>query len=106
MASEDLPDVTESFEYDTDSQAFRATFDTEMRPSMAVVTLVAAVSETPATDLEPLHSQIDPDALDALMDRESPRPEDSECTVRFEFHDHDVSVTGTGTVTATPIEDT
>lgn len=36
-------------------------------PTIAVVELVSAVSETSQTDLPPLHEAVDPDALDAVF---------------------------------------
>lgn len=51
------------------------------RPSEAVYSVVAAVSDRPPLELDPLAHAIDPDALDRLFGQPSSRPDD----LRAEF---------------------
>ncbi|WP_227132452.1 HalOD1 output domain-containing protein [Halorubellus salinus] len=80
------------------------TFDwAETNPSSAVVEVVSSALDVAATDVEPLYSAVDPDALDRLVsDPDGPR----DCTavvVSFTFEDRHVTVEGTGTVVAEPV---
>ena len=59
----------------------------EQRPSMALVSLVAAVTNTDPVDLEPLYNAIDPDALDSLC-----TPDTSFSSIEFEYVGHTVVV--------------
>jgi len=59
----------------------------EQRPSMALVSLVAAVTNTDPVDLEPLYNAIDPEALDSLC-----TPDASFSSIEFEYVGHTVVV--------------
>lgn len=54
--------------------------------SITTVNAVAAVSDTPIPDLDPLIGTIDPDALDTLID------ESSEAYVSFQYCGFDIAV--------------
>lgn len=66
--------------------------------SVAIVEAVAAVTETPSTDLPPLYEWVNPDALEQLFD---PAPRQTSGVVAFEVADCTVTVTSDGTVSAT-----
>lgn len=62
-------------------------------PSVTIVEAVAAVAGRTPTDLPPLRTVIDPDALEALLDGKS-----SPITVSFGYADTHVSVDETGVI--------
>lgn len=68
-------------------------------PSLAVIEAVASVVGEHPLDLEPLHSVVDPDALDGLCSR--PKSEDDTVTVSFRYDGCNVVVRSDGTVTVT-----
>ncbi|WP_323674590.1 HalOD1 output domain-containing protein [Halorubellus sp. PRR65] len=82
----------------------RRTFDwSETKPSAAVVEVVSNALGVAPTDVEPLYTAVDPEALDSLL---SDRDGDRDCTavvVTFTFADRHVTVEGTGTVVAEPV---
>lgn len=88
---------------DPDTGIARKRFDDETEsPSVAVVSLVAAVTDRTPTELEPLNDVLDPDALDALF---APTPTGkfrSDGNVQFTYHDHDVTVYSYGVVAVEP----
>lgn len=74
---------------DAPGETYRKRFDAERRPSMAVVEVVASLADEEPTGLDPLHSAIDPDALDAVA-----RSPDGGVTVSFAYAGFDVTVLG------------
>jgi len=64
--------------------------------SEAVIDRIADVEGVDATELTPLYDVIDPDALDALVERSD--SSGSPLTVDFSYHGYDVTVTGSGVV--------
>ncbi|SIR65578.1 HalOD1 output domain-containing protein [Natronorubrum thiooxidans] len=63
----------------------------EHRPSMAVVDLVAAVTDTDPLALAPLYDAIDPDALDSLC-----TPDACVSSLEFEYEGYTVVVEQSG----------
>ncbi len=59
----------------------------------AVVAAVGYVSETDGTDLQPLYSAVDPDALESVIESSS-----GEVAVAFEYGPHRVVIDGERTV--------
>jgi hypothetical protein len=58
----------ETTEYAQESGTVRTQFDQEKTPaSLAVIATLADVLDTDPVELDPLHSTLDPDALDALV---------------------------------------
>lgn len=85
-------------------EAVRVHFDPAAdAASMAVVDAVAEAASVDATDLPPIHSAIDPDALDALLS--SATANDESCRLAFRYDGYDVSVFEHGVVTVveTPV---
>lgn len=82
----------------------RHTYDWEdVRPSAAVVEMVAIAADREPFGLQPLFDAIDPDALDALVDRhDAERSTDTSVSLRYAGHD--VTVRSDGEVTVTPTE--
>lgn len=71
--------------------------------AVTIVETVATVQETEPTELEPLSSTIDPDALDTLFAASGVDTSDAGF-VEFEYEDCRVCVTAEGSVSITPVE--
>lgn len=88
----------ESVEYLPEDEAYRATFDADgVAPSVAAVEAVSAVADVDPTDLPPLYSVVDPDALDTLLEGGGP------VDVVFELAGHHVRL-DSGRVVVRPPE--
>lgn len=91
-------------EYDAESETYRASFDGDARSvCTAVVSTVAAVSRTRPTELPPLHSVVDTDALTALVESTVTGPSGSDIHVSFTFDGYPVTVHSYGLVTVHPL---
>ena len=88
----------ETVESDRKAGTVRTRFDQEKTPaSMAVIATVAAVMDADPVELEPLHSSVDPDALDALV-RVRPGTE-GETRITFTHESRAITVSTRGVVT-------
>lgn len=67
---------------------------------MAVIETLAEVMDVDPVELEPLHSAVDPDALDALVRVRTGTDGDVHAT--FTHEGHGISVYSDGVVTITP----
>lgn len=91
----------ELLSYDTDTNSYQAPFEEDTESvSLAVVSAIAAVTETPPTDIPQLGAAIDTDALDTLME-----PPGGANQVSFTFHDCEVTVKNNGTIDVRPESD-
>lgn len=91
----------ESVEYHQDSATVRIQFDKEKTPaSMAVIATLADVMDADPVELDPLHSTVDPDALDNLVRVRTGT--DGDIHVTFTHEDHAITVSSYGVVTVTP----
>lgn len=82
----------------------RRTFDwTETDPSTAVVEVVSTALGVEPTDVEPLYTAVDPEALDRLFREPGGDRDISAVVVSFTFADRHVTVEGTGAVVAEPV---
>ena len=91
----------ESFEYYSDEEVHQATFDGDVvAPSMAVVGAVSTVANKDPLDIKPLHSTIDPDALNALF-ADSERGE-GDVHARFSVEGYSVTLSSCGRITVQP----
>lgn len=78
-------------------------FDWEaVRPSAAVVEMVAIAADSETTSLEPLYDAVDPEALDGVIRRNGKREPARGPTVSFTYAGYDVTVGRAGEVTVTP----
>lgn len=97
--------TSNAVEYDTDTGAYRVSFDRDTDPvCMAVVSTVAAVSETDPTELPPLASVVAPDALATLIGSPEFGPAEGDITVSFLFAGFQVAVHSYGIITVQPQE--
>ena len=89
----------ESLEYHHDSATVRTQFDQEKTPaSMAVIATLAEVMDADPIELDPLHSTVDPDALDAFVRTGT----DEDIHVTLTHEDHAITVYSYGVVSITP----
>ena len=90
----------EAVEYHQDTGTVRTLFDSEKTPaSMAVVATLADVMDADPIELDPLHSTVDPEALDALVRVRNGT--DGDIHVTFTHEDHAITVHSYGVVTIT-----
>ncbi|MFC7133191.1 MULTISPECIES: HalOD1 output domain-containing protein [Salinibaculum] len=66
---------------------------------MAVIATLAEVMDADPVELDPLHSTVDPDALDALVRVRTGT--DGDIHVTFTHEDHEITVYSYGVVTIT-----
>ena len=91
----------DSFAYQADENVFHATYAPETtEPSIAVVSALAAVTDTDPLGMEPLGSAVDTDALDSLLAEEP--GEDCDASVTFAFDGHDVTAHSGGSLSVHP----
>jgi len=91
----------EAVEYQQETGSVRTQFDQEKTPaSMAVIVTLADVMDTNPVELDPLHSTVDPEALNALVRVRNGT--DGDIQVTFTHKDHTITVDSYGLVTVTP----
>jgi len=90
----------ESVEYHPDSSTVRTQFDqAKTSASLAVTATLADVMDADPVEMDPLHSTVDPDALDDLLRVRTGTDEDIHVT--FTHEDHTITVCSYGVVTIT-----
>ncbi|TMT79080.1 hypothetical protein E2L06_19870 [Haloterrigena sp. H1] len=91
----------EAVEYVPDSGTVRTQFDQEKIPaSIAVIATLADVLDTDPVELDPLHSTVDLDEVDALVRVRSGT--DGDTHVTFTHEGHAITVHSYGVITITP----
>jgi hypothetical protein len=91
----------EAVEYSPKSGTVRTQFDQEKTPaSMAVIATLADVLDTDPAELDPLHSTVDTDALDALVRVRNGA--NGDIHVAFTHEGHAITVHSYGVVAITP----
>lgn len=94
----------EAFEYTEETASIRTQFDGEKTPaSLAVLATLAEIMDTDPVDLSPLYSRIDPDALDAVVQKRN--GSDGDIHVTFTYEAHTIEVHSYGVITITPLDD-
>mgnify|MGYP000308868969 CR=1 FL=1 len=89
--------------FNEETGTYWAEFDGHTRqPTVAVVYAVAEASQTDPLDLPPLHSVLDTDALNALVETSANSRSQTEITVSFEYADHHVVLEEHGRIVITP----
>lgn len=101
----DVVDSVDGIEFDTDTETFWATYDSARDDvSMAVVAVVAAVEDCAPTDLAPLQTAVDTDALRQLFDHSDghlPTP----TSTSFRYEGYEVTVSSEELVQVTSLGD-
>lgn len=100
--SEDLI-ASDRVTFDEETGTYRTKFDGHARlPTEAVVYAVAEASRSDPLDLPPLHSVLDPDALNALFETGTNGRSRTGILVSFEYAGHHVIIEEHGTIVITP----
>ena len=91
----------EAVEYHQEPVTVRTQFDQEKIPaSIAVIATLADLMDADPVELDPLHSTVDPEALNAFVRVRNGTDEDIHVT--FSHEDHMITVYSYGVVTVTP----
>jgi len=91
----------ESFEYHPDEGVHRAVFDGhEVAPSTAVVGALSTVADKDPLNIEPLHSTVDTDALNALFS--GGKRSEGDIHARFFVEGYSVTVSSCGSIVVRP----
>lgn len=91
----------EAVEYHPETATVRTQFKQEKTPaSLAVVATLAEVMDADPVKLDPLHSTVDPDALDTLLRVGNGTTGDAHLT--FTHEGHEITVCSYGVVSITP----
>lgn len=101
----DVVDSVDSVEFDADTDTFWTTYDSALDSvSMAVVAVVAAVEDRDPTDLTPLQSAVDTDALQGLF--RTPRERlPTPTSTSFRYEGYEVTVSSEELIQVTPLAD-
>jgi hypothetical protein len=89
--------------FSEETGTYQTEFDGRTRlPTEAVVYAVAEATETDPLDLPPLHSALDPDALNMLFETSTNGRPQTAITVSFEYADHQIVLKEHGSIVITP----
>lgn len=94
-----------AFDSETETYRLYADWQSDEPVSMSVLRGVAAVTNTPITDMDPLFETVDPEALDDLYDPAAGDRERADTRVAFRFNGCDVVVYAAGEIEISPVED-
>lgn len=95
----------DSFEYDSTTDTYRASYDSRVTsPSTAVWNAVAFASETDPLAMEQLQTKVDPDSLDELVSGD--KPTDGNPRITFEFQGCTVNASSSGDLEVKPPQPT
>jgi len=94
----------ESFEYHPDEGVHRAIFDgSEVAPSTAVIGALSTVADVDPLNIEPLHSTVDTDALNALFSGK--RHSEGDIHARFAVEGYSIKVSSYGSIVIRSAQD-
>lgn len=89
----------ESFDYDADEGAYRVLYDPNaVDPSTAVVSALAAISDTDPVEMDSLHTAVDTDCLNSIA---SMQPATGDVEIAFQLHGHSVRIKSSGSIEIT-----
>lgn len=95
-----------SVQYDSETNTYNATFDgTEIKPSTAVVKVMASVCGTEPTNLDPLYNVIDPTKLDSLILQQVSGHPDGDCIIEVTYLGYKMTVKSYGIIAVEPFSD-
>ena len=96
--------ASDEVEFHEQSGTYRTEFDFHDRPaSVAVVEAVAAAADMDPVDIPPLHSIVDPDALDILFAPTTAGHVRPGGSTSFDFEGYRVTVRSHGTIEIDPL---
>lgn len=96
-------DRSMTFDPETDTYRLHHYWGSDESVATTVIVGVAAITNTPPPDLEPLFETIDPESLDRLYQPTSGGSSRDDGRVSFEFNDCAVIVNATGEIEITPV---
>lgn len=93
-------------DYDAETDTYRASFDSAKETvCMAVIAVVAVVSDTSPAELPPIQSVIDTDAFDQLIESAATGPSTGDIHVSFTFAGCSVTVHSYGIIAVHPLHE-
>ena len=99
-------DPREVLAYDADTETYRALFDSEKETiGEAILSIVAAVSGTDPLELPSLHSVLDTEAVDRVIESWATGSSTGDLHVSFTFADCDVTVHSYGLIAVHPLHE-
>jgi hypothetical protein len=94
-AAPGLLQSAEPLTFDEDDEIYRLTYDPSVDDtSLAIVEIVATITETDAFELKPLYSVIDTNALDGLASGMQ-----DDCQIKFQYTGFQITVVSDGLIT-------
>jgi hypothetical protein len=98
-----LSSVEDNIVFDETTDTFHSRFDPELtNPTEAVVLVLAEVTRTDPSKMDPLFRAVDPEAMDEILGSHLSEAATGALKVTFHYQGHLVSVTGSGTITVSP----
>lgn len=98
------PDQIVTVEHDSETDTYRAEFDSaEIEPSMAVVEVVVSVSDAGPLQLDPLYEVVDPELIDQFCTRTTRDSQAGDRMISFPYHDYSVTVESRGVIEVEPL---
>lgn len=94
-AVESLEKISSSYEFDAETDTHQIKYDcagSTVQPSTAVIEVVAALVGKDSTQLDPLYTKIDPDALDTLAHPSNGDAEPGGVRISFTFDGYKITV--------------
>lgn len=88
-----------SYEYDLEQDKCRIFLDSDesaVRPSIAVIETIAALARKDSTELTPLFTIVDPDALDTLVQSPASHSERNDMLLSFTYENYTVTIQSNG----------
>lgn len=99
-------DPSEAVEYHPDTETYRVSFDSSTESvCKAIISTVAVISEKEPVELPPIYSAVDPDALEALLERNVTGPQNADIHISFTFTEWDITVHSYGVIAVRPHQD-
>lgn len=97
------PDVTDSIEFDPETNTYQASFDSRfIDPSVAVIHVMAEICETELSELDPLYEAVDPDTIDQFCLNPKDGRGDGAEGMDFVYLDHEIALKREGEIEITP----
>lgn len=93
-----------SVEYEAETDSYRAKFEsTEIDPSMAVVQVMAHVTDTDPLQLDPLYESVDTELINRLCTRSTYGRREGDRSIEFTYLGFEVIVKSYGIIEVEPV---
>lgn len=95
-----------AIEYNSDTGTYHASYDSSIESvSLAIISTIATITESDPRKLEPLHSIVDPEALNNLFAPKQNGIGRTGGEVRFSYCGYEITATSNNEVSAVPTEE-